>query len=129
MPADGQAQAGAAHFARRGAIDLMELFEDVVDLGVGNTDARISDPHCDGSVRPFAFDKDSTTGFRKLDSIVYQVDHDLAHAHPVGFQVQPDAGRVEFHVEPLVARHHGRKFNDLVQDILQVEGLQAQVEL
>ncbi len=81
--ADGQAQAGAAHFAGGGGIHLRELLEDSLQMIVRNADTRIFDADKHMVVFTRGADGDFAT-LGKFDGVVDQVDHHLADADLIG---------------------------------------------
>ena len=88
--ADGEAEAGAAIFARGGSIDLGEGLEEAVDLVGGNADAGVTNGEEDEVVAAFVFrpadaDADVALG-GEPHGVGEEVDQDLPQARNIAVE-------------------------------------------
>src|SRR6202021_518230 len=70
---DGEAEAGAAHFAAAGAVYAIEALEDTVEFGRGDADAVVDPLHRHGLALGDGADGDGAALGGVLDGVVDQV--------------------------------------------------------
>ena len=107
---DGEAEAGAALAPRRGAVDLLELLEQTIQILGSNAFALIRDGQRHGAVRTGGSDGDVRTRGRELDGVRQQVHQRLDDAIGIDHH-RPQPGR-QLGVERDL-RQAGRAFDDL----------------
>jgi hypothetical protein len=78
-PGDGQAETGAPLRARRRAVDLLELLEDPLLVGLGDARARVRDRDAEGPVGRGRLQAD-LAGLGELDRVADEVQQDLGEA-------------------------------------------------
>src|SRR6185503_12441116 len=87
VAADGQSETRAARLARGGAVDLAELFEDLVQVAGRDADAGVFDGDANGRLVPQGRDGDPAC-VGELDCVVDDVDHHLPQANAVGVKIE-----------------------------------------
>src|SRR5690606_35606723 len=96
-PADGEAEPGPAVSPRQGRIRLLELAEQALGVGIGDTRSGVR--HREGEARPacrgtpFHGDPDGdAAGLGELDRVTDEIDQDLTETRRVYGGARGDGG-------------------------------------
>ena len=78
MPTDSQSQTGPTVLARGTAVDLVELFKDVLQRLLGNTNTGVGNRHDECATVRTGGDS-NRSGMGKFDRVAQEIHQDLLH--------------------------------------------------
>ncbi len=128
--ADGQAQPGAFAAAGDGAVELAELFEDLLLFGRADARAGIGDADADGGVVGLlSADLDAAAFGGELDGIAQEVVQDLLDLLRIGIDQRQAVGDVQAHLDHLLLGQRRKERHQPLQQVRDTGLLDAQLHL